>query len=189
MVVYIIFLVAAMVMAVCGVLDWRHNQKMKELYRSQFRPYVSDFSVYKYMDRIEKAGIEIMAEEEKRQEYQLVLWAGLDGLRMNQDGTTEWIRREEEKQKPISVSYSPCQSLVQEPAQNTINIIQKNTTQQTDNQWRIFALRQQLQKQQMQNMINAIQPAYGPQYIQFMNQYWPSPYSQCAVHQGWMTPQ
>lgn len=67
MVVYIIFLVAAMAMAVCYYLNWRHNQKMKELYRSQFRPYVSDFSVYKYMDRLEKAGIEIMAKAEKRQ--------------------------------------------------------------------------------------------------------------------------
>lgn len=149
--------------------------------------YISDFSVSKYMDRLEKAGIEIMAEAEKRPEYQLVLWAGLDGLRMNEDGTTEWIRREEEKPKPISVSYFPVNRI--EPVSPFIQSHFCNVSCETQN--RIEQLQaqmqdlqlQQWQQQQMQNMINAIQPAYCPSYIQAMNPQWQSPYLQSALTQ------
>lgn len=164
--------------------------------KPEYTDYISDFSVSEYMDRLEKAGIEIMDEAEKRPEYKVILWAGLDGLRMNQDGTTEWIRREEKKQEPVSVFYSPPNQLLSvssETMQNPFSGFQ-NITEQIDSQIRNQTCQiensiRMMQMQMEQNMVNCIRPAYGPPYIQAMNPYWPSPYSQCAVHQGWMKPQ
>lgn len=53
--------------------DREDRQIENEIHNGEFRNYISDFSVSKYMDRIEKAGIEIMTEADKRPEYQLVL--------------------------------------------------------------------------------------------------------------------
>lgn len=51
-------------------------------------------SVYDYLDRMEKAALEI--EESKEPiDAVIVLWWGLDGLRLNEDGTMEWISRRE----------------------------------------------------------------------------------------------
>lgn len=56
------------------------------------KPYVSSFSVADYLKRTEEAYLKILEEQEPF-EYELVLWWGLDGLRLNKDGTTEWISR------------------------------------------------------------------------------------------------
>lgn len=37
--------------------------------------------------------LELQEEKEKQEKYEIVLWWGLDGLKLKDDGTTEWISR------------------------------------------------------------------------------------------------
>lgn len=115
MVITVICVLSGVVMAVLYILDLIKRKRIAEENEQIRRLMVKTepFSVSKYYERMEKASVEIMNEREKEPVYIITLWAGLDGLRMNDDGTTEWIRREEDKPKPVSVSYSPCQSIAQ----------------------------------------------------------------------------
>lgn len=65
------------------------------------------FCVSAYLDRIEKAWIEILQESEKEPKTEFVLWLGLDGLRINDDGTSEWISRRDPKQLDTGVFSQP----------------------------------------------------------------------------------
>lgn len=56
------------------------------------------FDVVEYLDRIENACISI--EKEYKISYTCVLWWGLDGLRINKDGSIEWIRKSLKTQNP-----------------------------------------------------------------------------------------
>lgn len=49
------------------------------------------FSHIEYLSRIENLCESIW--QEPREEYVLILWWGLDGLRLNKDGTSEWISK------------------------------------------------------------------------------------------------
>lgn len=65
---------------------------------------------YQILEEHEDFILELQEGKEKQAKYEIVLWWGLDGLKLNDDGTTEWISRR--KPKPINqdVSYQPCQS-------------------------------------------------------------------------------
>lgn len=171
MVITIIFIAVAVAMAVSAVLRRMHRKKQKELYNQQFRPYTSDFSVSEYMGRMEAETVKNMQEAQKRPKYQLVLWAGLDGLRLNDDGTAEWIRRKKNKLEP------PL------PAQNCINVtppfvpLMHNLFQQNmccqDNTATLLAL----QIQQTQQMVNA----YHPPYMQATYPYYQGAVTHCCA--------
>lgn len=60
-----------------------------------------EFNPTAYLERIETTFCEFL-EAESSEPYVLILWWGLDGLRLNKDGTTEWISRK----KPESISHS-----------------------------------------------------------------------------------
>lgn len=64
------------------------------------------FSVCEYYDRIEKEQLK-MLEEYKPVDQTIILWWGFDGLRLNEDGSIEWISRR--KPEPVSpgVFYQP----------------------------------------------------------------------------------
>lgn len=63
----------------------------------------TDFSVSDYLARTEKAYLQILEEQEPF-EYEIVLWWGLDGIRLNKDGTTEWIiRKKKIEDEPVPV--------------------------------------------------------------------------------------
>lgn len=47
--------------------------------------------------------LELQEEKEKREQYEIVLWWGLDGLKLNNDGTSEWISRRKHQPKPDQV--------------------------------------------------------------------------------------
>lgn len=47
--------------------------------------------------------LEIQEEKEKQEAYEIVLWWGLDGLKLRDDGTTEWISRRKHQPKPDQV--------------------------------------------------------------------------------------
>ena len=47
------------------------------------------FSYQDYFETIEQVTLDILKEKEEREHYQLILWLGLDGLKLNDDGSTE----------------------------------------------------------------------------------------------------
>lgn len=51
------------------------------------------FSVPDYLDRMEKLHLKALQERESEEPHIIVLWWGFDGLRLNADGTREWISR------------------------------------------------------------------------------------------------
>lgn len=170
--------ICALQYAIVSVLNKNHD-KNKDIPR-----FTSDFSVSEYLGRTEKTNTEIALEQEKQPKYQLVLWLVVDGLRLNEDGTTEWIQREEEKPKSMSASYQPPQQRLDfSMMQSTRSTMQallynsgcQNTASQIDQQ--IQTLHSQIQsryiEQQQQaqyalliNMINQ-QQSY-PRYHQYM---------------------
>lgn len=60
-----------------------------------FRPYAPPplpFETPSYLDRMEKAHLNLLRERQPV-DWTITLWLGLDGLRIDPDGTSEWIKR------------------------------------------------------------------------------------------------
>lgn len=68
---------------------------------------MNKFSVYEHLERIEKAYLEIL-ETRQPISQSITLWWGLDGLRLEEDGTTEWVSRK--KPKPLPDVWSISQT-------------------------------------------------------------------------------
>lgn len=184
-----------------GFIVWLFFGRLTEDKECTPVSYVSDFSPSAYMGRIEKAAVEIMQEAEKKPKYQLVLWAGLDGLRLNDDGTSTWIRREEDKPKAVApvqsggfVSEIYCDVFgnVSCETQNRIAQLQNCLTQQTVMQSTLNQLQLQLQNCTkpgsyfLQNcaMQSSVQhPAYTPAYTQYYQPTYYSAVNQCCARQ------
>ena len=62
------------------------------------------FVVSEYYDRMEKAALDIL-ENQEPVDQTIILWWGLDGLRLNEDGELEWISRKTPKPVNQNVSY------------------------------------------------------------------------------------
>ena len=84
------------------------------------RPYESKqlqppdpFVVSEYYDQMEKAALDIL-EQQEPVDQTIILWWGLDGLRLNEDGTLEWVNRRKPSMQLISSLQQCC---VQYPAQ------------------------------------------------------------------------
>lgn len=112
------------------------------------------FVVSEYLTRIEKASIEIL-ESRKPVEQIVILWWGLDGLRLNEDGATEWISRKKSEPVSTNVLYQPCWSITPTPqydmCQSTQAQIDALMTQNIQLQV------QSWQAEQNRQMINALQ--------------------------------
>ena len=67
------------------------------------------YFVSKYLSRIEAAHLDIL-ESIIPIEKTVILWWGLDGLQLNEDGTMKWVSRKK-KRSPESVSFQSCQSI------------------------------------------------------------------------------
>lgn len=53
------------------------------------------FSIPEYFDRIEKEHIKLLQEREQNPVSKVIeLWWGMDGIRLLEDGTTEWVRKD-----------------------------------------------------------------------------------------------
>lgn len=66
---------------------------------------VMPFVVSEYFSRMEKAALDIL-EVQKPVDRAIVLWWGLDGLRLNEGGTLEWVSR---KKNPVETTpYQMC---------------------------------------------------------------------------------
>lgn len=64
----------------------------------QHQAKTEPFIVSEYYDRMEKAALDIL-EHQEAVEQTIILWWGLDGLRLNEDGTLEWVSRR--KPRPV----------------------------------------------------------------------------------------
>ena len=60
--------------------------------------YNTEDIFYESLDR-EKEILKIEEEKERREPYIITLWLGLDGLRINEDGSYEWVDRRPKKQE------------------------------------------------------------------------------------------
>lgn len=151
-----IFLAAAMSILVGYALCYIQRKKQR-LEQQKFYPYIPRFSVSDYMKQMEKAGIEVMKQQKNTSKYQLILWAGLDGLRLNDDGTAVWIKREKDRSKAKITTF--C------------SIHQTTFPDQCGIENRISYLQRQLANLQMQNMIvqqnNYIINTIQPHYLQY----------------------
>ena len=152
------------------------------IYLINERPYEREplkpaepFIVSEYCDRMEKAALDIL-EHREAVEQTIILWWGLDGLRLNEDGELEWISRKTPKPVNQNVSYHPCQSV---PAYNPALFAQMQNTRAS-----IDALRAQnaslqiqaLRAQQTVQGINSLQQCC----VQYPAQYPPYFYGGCC---------
>ena len=141
------------------------------------RPYEGEpleplepFVVSEYYDRMEKATLDILKQQEPVDQT-IILWWGLDGLRMNEDGELEWISRKTPKPVNQNVSYHPCQSIqtynpnLFDQTQSTRASIDALMAQNVSLQMQAY------QAQQIEQLINSMQqccvqyPAQYPLYF------------------------
>lgn len=154
-------------MITCGLLDYMINKRSHE---KELPKPSEPFVVSEYYDRIEKAALDIM-ENQEPVDQTIVLWWGLDGLRLNEDGTLEWVSRR--KQKPVqkNVFYQLCKSV---PAYNPDFLAQTQSTRALidDLMAQNASLQMQaLQAQQRTQLINSLQQCcvqHPPQYTQYI---------------------
>lgn len=125
---------------------------------------IEPFVLSKYFEHTEKAFIDTL-QNRNPVDRTIVLWFGLDGLQMNEEGTFEWISRANPKSANQNISHQMCQSapILFDGLQNT---------QATQEQ--ILALKMQ---QQMQGINSTLQSYMVPMpgYIGY------SPYLQSAA--------
>lgn len=163
----IIKIVAAIIPAFCVSLCFflLHRDPKPEEKTLIAEGWAKPFSVTEYLDRMERESLKLA---ERRKKYLIVLWWGFDGLRLNEDGTTEWISRKPTSTPPPQIDYSMCNTIVtQSGLQNDIcnaeSIAQAKTQLQT-------AQLQAIQTAQIQNMINCIRQAPYPAYLSYPSQ-------------------
>jgi hypothetical protein len=112
------------------------------------------FFVSEYYDQMEKAVLDIL-ENQETVDQTIILWWGLDGLRLNEDGTMKWVSRRKPKPVQENIFFQSCQSIIPTPKYNMC----QSTQAQID---ALMAQNMQLQVQawraeQNRQTINALQ--------------------------------
>lgn len=153
---------------------------------------IEPFSVTEYFDRMEQVALDILEKQEPVGKT-IILWWGLDGLRLNENGTLEWISRKKPKPVMQNVFYQPCQS-IQADVESQLRI--HSQTQSTRAQIEELMMRNAaLQNQATQYMRNAaifnqlappimpVYPYYSP-YMQppYLQSAFSSPLTQCCCN-------
>lgn len=115
------------------------------------------FSVSEYLSRIERAHLDIL-EGLKPVSKAITLWLGLDGLQLNEDGTTKWVSR---KREPVETVFcQTCQSV--RPIQTGLQ--QAGWAGQTQMAQNAVLQMQLLQNMQIANTLQQCCVQYPPQY-------------------------
>lgn len=142
---------------------WKRPQK------EQLPEHLEPFVISEYYARTEQAALDIL-ETQEPVDQTIILWWGLDGLRLNEDGTMEWVSRRKPKPGQRNEFGQLRQSI---PAHNPDLLTQTQSTRasidalmaQNEN------LRMQaLHAQQTMQLMNSLQqcclqyPAQYPQY-------------------------
>lgn len=143
--------------------------------KEQLPEHLEPFVISEYYARIEQAALDIL-EQQEPVDQTIILWWGLDGLRLNEDGELEWISRKTPKPVNQNVSYHPCQSI---PAYNPNLFAQMQNTRASINALmdQTASLQTQaLQAQQTAQVINSLQQCC----VQYPAQYPPYFYGGCC---------
>lgn len=133
----------------------------------------AQFSGSAYLDRIEQAAIDIL-EERKPVDQTIILWWGLDGLTLDENGELKWISRKKPEPVNQNVFYQPCQSIFYA---DNYPVLGLNTCQNTQAkidtlQMQNAALQMQAAQQaQIANIMNQVQTCCTPGLVS--SQFWP----------------
>lgn len=133
------------------------------------------FSISEYLSRIERAHLDILEGLEPVSKA-ITLWLGLDCLRLNEDGTMEWVSRKKPTERAI---YQPRQYIGSAQVEFVRTGLFSDQTQCTMAQ--IEALMNQRTAMQMQSwqsmqMANALQQCCA----QYPSKYPPYYYGGCC---------
>ena len=148
---------------------WTRPQK------EQLPEHLEPFVISEYYARTEQAALDIL-ETQEPVDQTIILWWGIDGLRLNEDGTMEWVSRRKPKPVQENVFYQLCQSA---PAYNPDLLAQTQSTRASidDLMAQNESLRMQaLQAQQTAQVINSLQQCC----VQYPVQYPPYFYGGCC---------
>lgn len=128
---------------------------------------MNKFSVYEHLERIEKAYLEIL-ETRQPISQSITLWWGLDGLRLKEDGTTEWISRRKPKAESKPLPTPPIQQLQTQMMQQISpeQLAAYNTRMDLMNSNALLQY-QMWQQSQMSSMIGVLQ-SYRPQWTAYL---------------------
>lgn len=92
--------IPALVVAVCVIIICKpYKQFPPAIMRDTAEPY------YPLID-LEQEILKIEAEKERRKPYIITLWLVFDGLRINADGSYEWVSRREKKPEPPKMRHA-----------------------------------------------------------------------------------
>lgn len=164
----IVYVVAFFASAVIVFLPYFIHDKIQRK-QIQRQAKTEPFIVSEYYNRMEKAALDIL-EHQEPVDQTIILWWGLDGLRLTEGGTLEWVSRRKLKPVQENVFYHPFQSI---PAYNPNLFAQMQNTRESINalMGQTASLQTQaLQAQQTAQVINSLQqccvqhPAQYPQY-------------------------
>lgn len=178
----------------------KRNNKIKQEIESAMQREIAfarkfnSFSIPDYLSRRERTILDLMEQREKEEPYIITLWLGLDGLQLNEDGSTEWISRrkadEKEEETPADLTL---QDVIDSQIQEVLSRISKigyKDTKDTEELLALYRMRRNLQimnaaQEQnryanLQSMIqtqcqNSALPAYPTYVSPFMTQntpYW-----------------
>lgn len=86
-------------------------RRFKESTKSSDRPLEEPFSIADYYDRMMKVSEDLARQKAERKYEPTILWLLLDGLRINGDGTLEWVHKEKPK-KDICIPPTPSKSVL-----------------------------------------------------------------------------
>lgn len=109
MIEFVIFTLPALAVLAAGwmIYDW-----CREIAEQTDRPCISEpFSEAKYLERMEKALLEAQ-EQKETVDQTVILWWGLDGLTLDENGNLKWISRRKPEPVNQNVFYQPCQSVL-----------------------------------------------------------------------------
>ncbi len=202
----IVYVVAFFASAVIVFLPYFIHDKIQRK-QIQHQVKTEPFIVSEYYDRMEKAALDIL-EHQWPVDQTIILWWGLDGLRLNEDGTLEWVSRKKPKSKETTHAYLNCGtqntsleqqiSMQMEQMRQQINQPMAQMTAQIDQQ--INSLRAQngqSQRKMIQNLcagaVMSLLPVpgymgYSPQYqltqccVQYPAQYPQYRYAGCCCN-------
>ena len=202
----IVYVVAFFALAVIVFLPYFIHDKIQRK-QIQHQVKTEPFIVSEYYDRMEKAALDIL-EHQWPVDQTIILWWGLDGLRLNEDGTLEWVSRKKPKSKETTHAYLNCGtqntsleqqiSMQMEQMRQQINQPMAQMTAQIDQQ--INSLRAQngqSQRKMIQNLcagaVMSLLPVpgymgYSPQYqltqccVQYPAQYPQYRYAGCCCN-------
>lgn len=107
----IVFVIGTAVATVICLLYYFLNEKPYEKERIELQ---EPFILSEYFSRMEQAALDILENQDPVSKT-IILWWGLDGLRLNVDGSLEWISRKKPKPVNQNISYQTRQSLAYMP--------------------------------------------------------------------------